>query len=299
MRVLVAGATSTLGRATVDELGRRGHEVLALTRSEEAARELSGRGLTALVGDVLDASSIASVLDRTRPDAVVSLLIKLPRNGPRRYRDYRDSRALWDIGVPNLLAAAEASGVSRIVGESVLFAYGYLDHGEKHLTEDSPLAEGRTPAQREVLDSLRGMEERVRVAGGVVLRYGLFRGQAVPSEAYLAKVLKLRLPVLPGGGRSVLSFVALDDAARATAAALERGRPGATYNVCDDEPAEFGVYVRAVATRHGLPRPRSVPLRLAGLVMPYIAMILDGVRIPMANGAAHRDLGWRPTSTVT
>ena len=298
MRVLVAGATSTLGRVTVDELVRRGHDVVALTRSEDAARQLSARGPTALVGDVLDESSVGSVLERSRPDAVVSLLIKLPRNGPRRYRDYRDSRVLWDVGVPNLLAASQASGVSRVVGESVLFAYGYRDHGESPLKEDSPLAEGRTRAQREVLDSLRAMEERLRAAGGIVLRYGLFRGRTVPSEAYLAKLIKARLPMLPGGGRSVLSFVDLDDAARATADAVERGEPGATYNICDDEPAEFGAYARAVAARHDLPPPRSVPAKVARLVMPYPTLLLDGVRIPMANDAARRDLGWRPASSL-
>lgn len=296
MKILLAGATSTLGQATLHELVRRNHDVVPMTRSAESAARLRARGLEPVVADVLDQPSVAAAVAECRPDAVVSLLIKLPRNGPTRYRDYRESRRLWDVGVPNLLAAAQAAGTTRIVGESVVFAYGYCDHGVTPLSEDATLVPGATAAQREVLDSLRGMEEAIRGAGGVVLRYGLFRGSDVPSEGYLAKLMRMRLPMLPGGGQAVHSFVDLRDAARATADAVERGTPGSTYNICDDRPAEFATYARVVAEERELPAPRSAPLALSRLAMPYTAFILSQVRIPMSNERARQDLGWRPSA---
>ena len=71
-----------------------------------------------------------------------------------------------------------------------------------------------------------------------------------------------------GDGGGVWSLVHIEDAAAATVAAIERGRPG-VYNIADDEPAPVREWLPALAEavggrkpRHaGLPRPAAAGAR--------------------------------------
>jgi len=75
---------------------------------------------------------------------------------------------------------------------------------------------------------------------GLVLRDGGFYGPGtgiglVPDAVMAPPIRKRRLPIIGGGG-GVWSYVHIDDAAAATATAVERGRRS-VYNIVDDEPA--------------------------------------------------------------
>ena len=70
MRILVTGAARAIGRATVVECARRGHEVVATARDP---RLLEGLDVTTLALDVTDPESIATALESAGDlDAVVS-----------------------------------------------------------------------------------------------------------------------------------------------------------------------------------------------------------------------------------
>ena len=87
-------------------------------------------------------------------------------------------------------------------------------------------------------------------AGGTVLRYGYFYGPGTaisPDGSIGQEVARRRLPIVGGGG-GVWSFIHVEDAARATVAALAAGRPGA-YNIVDDEPAPVREWLPALAAR--------------------------------------------------
>src|SRR3712207_1306139 len=86
MKVLIAGATSTLGGPVLHELRDRGHETVALTRAEKRRASLSALADGVEVADVHQRESLHRTLERVRPDAVVSLLIALPKRGPTRDR---------------------------------------------------------------------------------------------------------------------------------------------------------------------------------------------------------------------
>ena len=298
MRVLVAGATSTLGGPVLRELRARGHDTVALTRSDARRPELEAAGSEMTLGDVHDRDGVRAALARARPDAVISLLIVLPKRGPMRMSDFKETERLWRVGVPNLIAAAEAAGVRRLVAESVIFAYGYGDLGPTPVHEDGPTPGGGViRGQDRVLGTLREMERVVLEADGlegVVLRYGAFHGPAVPSSRMMVRLARRRLLVLPGGGRATLSWIDVDDAGRATVDALERGAAGELYNVVDDESVVFRDYAHELARAAGAPRPLSVPMALARLTTPYAANILGRTQLPVSNAKAKRELGWAP-----
>jgi nucleoside-diphosphate-sugar epimerase len=77
-------------------------------------------------------------------------------------------------------------------------------------------------------------------------------------------VRRRRFPVV-GSGSGVFSFIHVDDATRATVAAVERGAPG-VYNIVDDEPGPMREWLPAYARALGAKPPRRVPRWLARLI---------------------------------
>jgi uncharacterized protein YbjT (DUF2867 family) len=113
MRILVAGATGVLGRATLPHLDR--HDVLGLTRTPEKLPLLRELGAEGVVCDVYDAPGLTRVAQDWSPDVVVNFVTDLSAgNSEANNRARRE-------GGKNLVSAAEAAGSRRLVLESVAF----------------------------------------------------------------------------------------------------------------------------------------------------------------------------------
>lgn len=299
MRVLVAGATSVPGIPLLRELNARGHEVIGVTRSSGKTAQISAAGAKPVVADVLDAGQIDSAMAEFVPEAVVSLLTTLPKLGPKRMKDFEPARELWSRGAGNLVAAAQRAGVRRVVAESVIFAYGYGSTGPRLIDESDPYPGPPPRGGEPMLAALRGMERDVLTSGehsgteGIVLRYGVFYGGGVTHDDLFRRLAKWwAMPALTGTG--ILSWVHIDDVARATADALEKGRGGQIYNIVDDRPQSFGDYVRELNANLNRPRPWPISHRLVGLVAPYPATAFGTAWLPLSNAKAKAELGWTP-----
>ena len=109
MRVLVLGATGTIGRATVPALVARGHEVVALVRSNHVALP----GATCRIGDATMPRAVAVVLRDFAVDAIVSCVAS--RSGAPA-----DAWAIDHDAHVSALAAAQAAGVKHFVLLSAL-----------------------------------------------------------------------------------------------------------------------------------------------------------------------------------
>ena len=295
MRVVLAGATGALGNHLVPALVAAGHEVIAIVRDPSAPNRHRRRWAGTIAADVLDRSALLGAAAGIRADAVVHELTALKRL-PLRYGDLDATNVLRTTGTRNLVALAEQVGATRMVTQSFLGGYGYGDHGPDLLTEAAPFApHGRTAGLERVLAALREAERLTRTTAGldgIVLRYGLFYGPE-PLATMLPLLAKRRLPV-PSGGGGTHSYIHLPDAATATVAALERGRPGEAYNVCDAEPVRWADFVDAAAGAFGLPRPMRVPERVLR-VAPYGHAVMMS-RIPLSGAKAGRELGFRPSA---
>jgi len=105
-------------------------------------------------------------------------------------------------------------------------------------------------------------------------------------------VRKRKFPI-GGDGTGVWSFVHIVDAANATVAAIEGGRPG-IYNIVDDDPAPVTEWLPELARQVGGPEPRRLPAWLVRLAAgPQSLSMMTRVR-GATNAKAARDLGWRP-----
>jgi nucleoside-diphosphate-sugar epimerase len=113
MRILVAGATGVLGRATLPHLDQ--HDVFGLTRSREKLQLLRDLGTEGVVCDVYDYCALLLIVQRVRPQILVNFVTDLAAGSAAA-----NNRARREGGA-NLLHAAEASQTSRLVVESVAF----------------------------------------------------------------------------------------------------------------------------------------------------------------------------------
>jgi nucleoside-diphosphate-sugar epimerase len=296
MRVFLAGASGAIGRRLIPLLRERGHDVTGMVRSREGAEAVRALGAEPAVADALDRDAVHTAVEQARPEAVIHELTSLPRRiDPRKIeRDFVLNDRLRSEGTRHLVEAAQAAGASRIVAQSICFAYAPGPHGTVHSEQDPLFME----APRAFLRSARAvhdLESTVIGAGGLALRYGYFYGPGTSISRQGATgedVMRRRLPIV-GSGAGVWSFIHIDDAAAATLAALSRGEAGA-YNVVDDEPAPVSQWVPAFAEALGAPRPMRVPGIIARLLAgSYGVMVMTRAQ-GASNEVAKRELGWQP-----
>ncbi|HEX2050868.1 MAG TPA: NAD(P)-dependent oxidoreductase [Actinomycetota bacterium] len=296
MRVLVAGGTGAIGRRLVPELVHGGHEVTVLGRSSERLRAAARAGADAVECDVLDSDAVVRAVGDAAPDAIVNVLTRLPeRLKPRRLADvYARNDEVRRVGGDNLLRAARASGVARVVVQSA--AYWYAPGAPGPRTEDDPFF---VDAPEPIGTAVRTMQaaERAALQSGlevVILRYGMFYGPGTwySADGDVGRQVRARAFPLVGSGDGVFSFVHVDDAARATALAVTG--PAGVYNVVDDDPARVAEWLPAFADALGARPPRRVPVWLARIAAGD-AMVTWMQQVPGAdNQRAREQLGWTP-----
>jgi nucleoside-diphosphate-sugar epimerase len=296
MRVFVAGATGAIGSKLVPALVRRGHEVIGTTRSSERTRAIKAAGATPAVVDALDAEAVRRAVAKAAPDVIVHELTAIPPNfNPRRFdRAFAMTNRLRTEGIDHLVAAGEAVGVRRIVAQSFA-AWPYLRQGSWVKMEDDPLDEDPPAQVRRTLEAIRYIE-RVTLQGpfeGMALRYGGFYGPGSPlaRTGPIAEAVRRRRFPIVGSGAGVWSFVHLDDAAEATALAVERGALG-VYNVTDDEPASVRDWLPVLADALGAPAPRRVPVWVGRLFAGELGVTMMTELRGASNAKAKRELGW-------
>jgi 2-alkyl-3-oxoalkanoate reductase len=80
MKVLVAGATSVIGRPLVSALIAAQHEVVGMTSSGQGLRVLQQIGADGVVVNALDPEAVNAVLMNVRPRVVIEELTSLPKD---------------------------------------------------------------------------------------------------------------------------------------------------------------------------------------------------------------------------
>jgi 2-alkyl-3-oxoalkanoate reductase len=289
MRVFVAGASGAIGSHLLPELVARGHEVIGTSRSPEKSDRLDALGAEPIVLDLLDSGAVRRAVTTARPDAIVHEATALTGLSDLRNPDkaFAQTNRLRTEGTDALLAAARDIDVRRFVAQSFT-SWPYAREGGPVKTEEDPLDPKPVSTMRETLDAIRHVEQAVVGAGGIALRYGGFYGS--PDDAQLELVRKRRFPIVGDGG-GIWSFIHLDDAATATALALEAGAPG-IYNVVDDEPAPVSEWLPVLADVIHAKPPRHVPRWLARILAGEAGVALMTEIRGASNEKAKRELGW-------
>lgn len=294
MRIVVTGAAGFIGSHLCEQLVSRGHHVVgvdAFTRFY--ARSLKESNLTILrrssgfslvERNLLDSPGLAETLEGA--DAVCHLA---GRPGVRG-----GARVLFEAGnvrtTESVMHAAERSGVGRVLLASSSSVYG---PAAGPVAEDAPLRPlspyARSKRRAELAAGRLARRHGVEL---VALRYFTVYGpRQRPDMAFARFVDAARrgaeMPLL-GDGRQLRDFTYVGDAAEATVRALERGRPGAVYNVSGGRPVALAEALGLLAAAlGGSPRLTASPA---------------DAREPRATAAdlsrAWAELGWAPRTPL-
>jgi 2-alkyl-3-oxoalkanoate reductase len=300
MKIFIAGASGAIGSHLVSQLVARGHEVVGTTRSAAKTGALRALGAEPVIVDALDPDSVADVVAKAEPEVIVHQLSAL--NGPMKMRKLKRMAAatnrLRTEGTDHLLAAGRAVGVRKFVAQS---NYALMERTGGPVADESGRIDLSPPKDIvEAVAALRHVEDAVTGiswADGIVLRYGGFYGpgtgiEAAPDAVLAGLVRKRRFPIVGGGG-GVWSMVHITDAASATVAAIERGKPG-IYHVADDEPAPVREVLRELARALGARPPRRVPAWPVRLLAGKGAVEIMTQARGISSEKIKRELDWTP-----
>ncbi|HEY9633591.1 MAG TPA: NAD(P)-dependent oxidoreductase [Coleofasciculaceae cyanobacterium] len=298
MKIFVAGGTGAIGRPTLDRLLARGHNVVALTRTQERAQSLAAQGIEPAIADVFDSESVKTAVIRAQPEVVIEQLTALPRTYTRESMNATAAlnARIRSEGGANVLAAAKAAGARRFLKQSMAF---WAIPGAGLADEETPLSLDASPAvatdARLVIETERRLLQTPDLEG-IALRYGFFYGPGTwfNSDGDVAQQVRQQQFPIVGNGDGVWSWLHIEDAAIATVAAAEQGNRG-VYLIVDDQPLAVREWLPAFARSLNAPPPPRVSIEDAlklegGADIVYYQTQMRGA----SNAKAKRELNFQP-----
>jgi nucleoside-diphosphate-sugar epimerase len=249
MRVFLTGATGFVGRAATLELTRRGHEVLALTRSPEAAAALLP-GVQLLGGALAEPEALLAPVSRFAPEA----LLHLAWEGLPDYSQAVSERNV-DLGLA-AFALGQQAGARHLVATGSCWEYAAR---QGMLAEDAPLKWDQPfPAAKNRLREQGHAQTRMNDRDGETaftwLRLFFVYGPGQrPASLLPSLVAQARGGLAPSlrNPANRNDFIHVDDVALACALALEKRPAGGVYNVGSGAPARVADVARMVYTALG------------------------------------------------
>ena len=306
MRVLVTGGLGFIGSALVRRLiADTDHEVLNLDRvsysssfeSVSAAAE-SPRYRFAQV-DLADAAAVDDVVAGFDPHRIMHLAaeshVDRSIDGPRAFVESNI------VGTANLLEAARrAPSLQRFLHISTDEVFGSLPLGGGHFTEDTPY-DPRSPysASKASADHLvRAWGETFGLPVVITNCSNNYGPYQFPEKLIPLLTIKAArgepLPVY-GAGVNVRDWLHVEDHVTALLLAVERGRPGRSYNVGG------GGERSNLAMVHGIcdaVEARLGPLPGGASRRELITFVTDrpghDLRYAIDSSRARAELGWEP-----
>jgi dihydroflavonol-4-reductase len=277
---LVTGATGFVGANIVAALGARGWRVRVLARATSSRQALEGLDCEVAPGDVLDTDSLARAMAGV--DAVYHVA------GVADYWRASVTR-LYEVnvgGTRNVMRAAHAAGVARVVHTSSCAALGAPARGrpadEQHPFNLPPerfrYGHSKWLAEQEVLAAVRAGLAAVTVLPSVILGP---RDVNFISGSLIREAARGLLVAVPPGGVNV---VHVDDVVAGHLAAAERGVPGERY-ILAGENLTHRELARVVCETVGVRPPRlGVPRAALPVLAGALALVerVAGPRLPLS-----------------
>ena len=262
----ISGADGFIGTELVKVLKARGHQVLGLTASVEAAERLRRTGAVPVLGDLLEPG-------RWQDEAAADWVFHLPPHpvcGPPWRRTESSARARLAMDA-QLFDAVAAGATRKIVYVADASWYGAT--GPHPITEDAPSRpSGRGRSLAPALDRLDGYV----IAGLPIV--SAFPGWVYGNGSWFRE--RVIEPVM--AGRRVLQFgrtgpwvspIHVHDCARALVHLAEHGLAGGRYFVANSDPIRLHDFAAMFARLSKRPlRVRRLPAVATRLVFgPVLA----------------------------
>jgi nucleoside-diphosphate-sugar epimerase len=241
MKILVTGGTGFTGKALVRRLIDLGHDVVALDYKEGLrTQELRDWGAEVVLGSVTDKEVVRRAMRGVELVHHVAAAFR-EMNVPDTY--YYDVNV---NGTRNVLEAAVAEGVRKVVCCSTCGVHGNIDHPPGG--EDAPIqpADYYQRTKYEAEPVVRQFFERGLKT--VILRPAAIYGPGDPERFFLIfkRVAKGTFPMF-GSGKTYYHPLYIDNLIDAFVLAMEEGKgEGEAYLIADEQYLEIEDLVRRV-----------------------------------------------------
>jgi dihydroflavonol-4-reductase len=281
VRVLVTGASGFIGWHVARLLLERGYDVRALVRPASRVRELD---LEQVSGDLRDAESLRRAVAGCERVFHVAADYRL---WARRPQELFESNV---TGTRNLLEAARASGVGRVVYTSTVGCIGIPHGGIGDESQPVAMNDMQGAYKRSKFEAERAALESARRGDPVVIvnptaPVGDHDVKPTPTGRIVLDFLQGRMPAFIDTG---LNLVDVRDAAEGHLLAAEKGVPGQRY-ILGCENLTLEEILRRLAKLTGRKAP-AVKLPRA----PIDAVRMARKKMWVSHDKAKRELGFAP-----
>lgn len=266
--VLIYGG-GYLGQAVAHQAAARGMKVAITSRNRQTRSQFDAYGWTSV--DPLDHAALSDAVAHA-----TAVLITVPP-------DAHGCPAMRSLAT---LPTQEAwpDWIGYISSTSV-----YGDRAGGWAFEDDALNAAtldgarRVRAERDWLDTARGM--------GLTLQIFRLPGFYGPGRNVIERLRAGQAKLVRKPGQ-VFNRIHLDDVVSALFASMQQPRPGAVFNLTDDDPSPADEVTQWTAQLLGLPTPPEVEWTHPTVSDAMRRFYLDSKRI--SNARAKAQLGWRP-----
>ncbi len=298
MKILVAGGAGYIGSCTVEYLLDRGHDVVVFDSLVKGHRDAVDPRASFILGDLADRGKIFQAVADEKPEGIIhfAAFIEVGESmkDPGKYFINNDSCGL------NLLDAAVAGGVKKIVFSSTAATYGMPSRIPIPETEKTEPINAYGESKLIFEKILRWYRE-IHGLNYIALRYfnacgaTARRGEDHDPESHLIPII---LQVAQGkrphigiygddyptsDGTCIRDYVHVTDLAQAHLLALESPLSG-SFNIGSGNGFSVKEIIEATRQVTGHPIPAQVSPRRAG----------DPAFLISDSTAARTQLGWKP-----
>ena len=283
MRVFVTGAAGFIGKATVQELIKNGHQVLGLARSDASIEAITKAGAEPHKGDLKDIESLKS--GAKAADGVIHLAF---------IHDFSDFPGVCAIDRAAIAAMGEELAGT---GKPLVIASGTLGCPKGILATEDTAPERDPPFSDRALsaDMIYALSKEKHVRGSVIRLPPTVHGAGdagfVPMLINTYRQKGSVVYVDDGSAR--WPAVHRDDAAVLLRLALEKGAAGSTYNAI----AEQGVPIKDIAAVAAKKLQLPVKGESAQEAMGTLGFLGHVISMdnPTSSEKTQKELGWHPS----
>lgn len=284
MKALVTGATGFIGGNLVRELLHQGYQVKTLVRKESDRRNIEGLNVEIALGDLSDRASLAGAMEGCDVLFHVAACYTFWA---------RDPKVIYETnvhGTENILAAAVAKGIEKVVYTSTESTIGIAKNGslgtEEMETNPDQLAghykKSKYMAEKAALKM--GGEGLPLVVVNPTAPVGPLDIKPTPTGQFIVDFLNGKMPAYVNTG---LNLIDVQDVAKGHILALERGRIGERY-ILGNKNLAFKEILGILEQITGIKAPRlKIPIWIAlgaGYADEFVSGRIRGrcPRVPVA-----------------
>jgi dihydroflavonol-4-reductase len=294
--IFVTGATGQTGGNVCEQLIERGDHVRALVRNPDEATALAGIGVELVKGDIRDADD---VLDAAKgAEAAIHCAALLGGAS----QDLDDFKAVNTVGTTNVLDAAKAHGMRRVVALSTAT---FLNLSTGLPFEEAPVLKNPPGDPYTVTKLAAFLDAHQRAAAGddvLTCHPGAIFGPGLVVERALHRTSfnRVLLAGMRGKIKRYLAFpvtwVAGADVAKGSIAALDKGVAGERYLLIG-RPCEIAGIDHRVEDLDYRTDPEALTAEFGPTLMAIAEAAAKSVRKPRTDdNLTTRRLGYQPMS---